>query len=508
MKSRVISMILAFVMFIGTTNVTAVDFAADTLTQPIDVYALIAQSDERAIVTCDLISGEVTLNEMPPEPDTYTPDNLHTAQDVITNERQYFFGNDNRKQITNTNAHPYITTVFVTATFPSGNSFTGSGSFVGATTVLTAGHVIYARDQGGWATSVKVEPGGSSSNRSAIPGTSMATSSGWINIEDFDYDYGVIRIAANAGVGWFGMSVLSDSRLSGQDIVRYGYDGDKPRGTLWVDSSSKIAEVTSRSLHHHAASFSGSSGGGVALSSDPAKLVGIHVAATSINGVPAYNRAVRVTSDVVAFVNQNRARCDTAEHRYSAWRTVNTATCSSVGLRERDCRDCGLRETDSTNASGHQWGAGIIAGMRTCTMSATEMKTCMKCGYAEVKTLAAFGHDWSVWVEITPSTIEQKGVMERTCGRCNLAENREIARLVEPFSAGDVNGDGKITIADALLVLRYLVKLSTPILTDDDARFAACIIDPDSGEPKMADALAILRRVVMLPGALDIFHPL
>ena len=72
-------------------------------------------------------------------------------------------------------------------------------------------------------------------------------------------------------------------------------------------------------------------------------------------------------------------------------------------------------------------------------------------------------------------------------------------------------GFGRITnsaaytpqMADALAILRFLVKLSSPITGDPNARVAANITAPGNGDPKMADALAILRFLVKLSSPLD-----
>lgn len=75
----------------------------------------------------------------------------------------------------------------------------------------------------------------------------------------------------------------------------------------------------------------------------------------------------------------------------------------------------------------------------------------------------------------------------------NRADIREVAIVY-----GDANGDGKITSADAALVLRALVGLST--LTPEGARNAD--VAPEfNGVPDAVDAVAILRFIVgLIPG--------
>ncbi|MCL1831845.1 MAG: CAP domain-containing protein [Oscillospiraceae bacterium] len=62
---------------------------------------------------------------------------------------------------------------------------------------------------------------------------------------------------------------------------------------------------------------------------------------------------------------------------------------------------------------------------------------------------------------------------------------------------------GSITMVCALAILRLLVGLKNEITGDPDALAAACITNPGADRPVMADALAILRYLVKLPSALD-----
>ncbi|MBU3587837.1 DUF4214 domain-containing protein [Polynucleobacter sp. 31A-FELB] len=62
-------------------------------------------------------------------------------------------------EITNTQAYPYSAVVYVRSTFSDGRISIGSGALVGKNDVLTATHVIYQPDHGGYATSVQVFPG-------------------------------------------------------------------------------------------------------------------------------------------------------------------------------------------------------------------------------------------------------------------------------------------------------------------------------------------------------------
>ncbi|MCL2754601.1 MAG: dockerin type I domain-containing protein, partial [Oscillospiraceae bacterium] len=86
------------------------------------------------------------------------------------------------------------------------------------------------------------------------------------------------------------------------------------------------------------------------------------------------------------------------------------------------------------------------------------------------------------------------------------ANGGEIPRV--PFRVGDVDGDGEVTVVDALHILRYIIGLpnvidgSEPFAagvegTPDDAKRAAGITK--SGSVSISDGLEVLRSVISLP---------
>ncbi|MCL1831840.1 MAG: hypothetical protein FWG45_02880 [Oscillospiraceae bacterium] len=77
---------------------------------------------------------------------------------------------------------------------------------------------------------------------------------------------------------------------------------------------------------------------------------------------------------------------------------------------------------------------------------------------------------------------------------------------------GGIYGFGRVTdsgdvpqMADALAILRFVVKLSSPLDTDINAVAAASITSPGN-TPQMADALAVLRFMVKLSSPLDKYY--
>ncbi|WP_042163272.1 trypsin-like serine peptidase [Paenibacillus gorillae] len=208
-------------------------------------------------------------------------------------------GTDNRSQITNVNAYPYRAVVFLEITYASGAKGTASGAFVSNTAILTAGHVVYSQKHG-WATSIKVIPGGTRSSNKTATTSDVLSVNAWVNNANWEYDYGMIRVPASLGTGYFGTSAKSDANLTGKSVYNYGYPADKKYGTLWYDSGT-VGTAMARRFPHNTDTSSGSSGGPISLNTDYTYIVGIH--SDSYNS--SYNIATRVTADVVDFIQTN-----------------------------------------------------------------------------------------------------------------------------------------------------------------------------------------------------------
>ena len=134
--------------------------------------------------------------------------------------------------------YPYRAIVYVTATFPDGQQFSGSGAIVGINDVLTASHLLYRAEDGGSATSVTVYPGYNngiapfgayvgaiwSSYRADLDGD------GLFPAQEAQYDVGIIGFTARIGllVGEFGIDpngASGDYNLTGFPGKYFGPGG-------------------------------------------------------------------------------------------------------------------------------------------------------------------------------------------------------------------------------------------------------------------------------------------
>ena len=206
-------------------------------------------------------------------------------------------GNDDRTQVTNTTSIPYRWICQLIIRFPNGAASRGTGWFIGPKTVMTAGHCVYSRGNGGWARSIEVIPGMNGAIRpyGSQIGTTFRSVNAWINNTDPNYDYGAIILPnGNLGntVGYFGFTALPDNALQNLLVNNAGYAGDKPFGTSWFNAG-RGTTVTARKISYMVDTYGGQSGSPVwRYLNGQRHAIGVH----AYDGCP--NSATRIITEV------------------------------------------------------------------------------------------------------------------------------------------------------------------------------------------------------------------
>ena len=109
-------------------------------------------------------------------------------------------------------------------------------------------------------------------------------------------------------------------------------------------------------------------------------------------------------------------------HNYAA------ATCTSP----QKCTRCGKL---NGSALGHKFYAWHTTKSATCTATGTKERNCTVCGYVEKGTLPVLGHKFGNWTTKRPACHPSGGYQERTCSRCNKVEKQNLAKTNHSFYA-------------------------------------------------------------------------
>lgn len=195
-------------------------------------------------------------------------------------------GADGRIRVTNTTLTPFNAICRLRVTFPNGNVYSGTASFVGRRVLLSNAHMVYSKADGGWATRIEVTPG---QNGTSKPfGSQFAIDAriptGWLSNEsnrDFDMSWIILPDATLFNrVGFhFGYATTTDSQLKSMSINLSGYHGDK-NGEQWRAFGGGNQQVKALQFNHFLDTMPGASGSPVwQLRSDGSRyVVGAHCA--------------------------------------------------------------------------------------------------------------------------------------------------------------------------------------------------------------------------------------
>lgn len=208
-------------------------------------------------------------------------------------------GSDDRIRITATSAIPWRRICALRIAFPSGNTYRGTGFFIGPRTLATAGHCVYLKKEGGWAKRIEVTPGmnGTTKPFGQAVSTQFRSVAGWVAQGRAASDYGCVVLPQGAfngrNLGAFGFAAWSATNLLAAPAVVAGYPGDKPFAQMW-GMARKIKTVTSDQVQYEIDTMGGQSGAPVYIKRNGQRYcVAIHN-----YGGSAVNSATRITETV------------------------------------------------------------------------------------------------------------------------------------------------------------------------------------------------------------------
>jgi glutamyl endopeptidase len=144
---------------------------------------------------------------------------------------------DNRVRITQTHDPHWRRICALVIDFGGGRILRATGFLISPRVVVTAGHCVYMRQQGGWARKITVIPGADGTRRpyGAVESTHFRSVAGWVQHERHEADYACIvlpRGAFGAALGQFGFAAIPAQGLLAKPAVLAGYPPDK-RLQMW-----------------------------------------------------------------------------------------------------------------------------------------------------------------------------------------------------------------------------------------------------------------------------------
>lgn len=187
-------------------------------------------------------------------------------------------GNDDRTLVTDTTKFPFRALCSLLITMPTGNKFVGTGWLAGPKTVITAGHCVHMRREGGWAKRIVVMPARNGNDKPySYESTRFRSVTGWTQQRRPENDYGAILLQEPIGntVGNIGYVSRSNAELQNALVNVVGYPGDKP-GTMWGHVRT-LKSFDVDQLFYDIDTYGGQSGAPVILwEGDSYQSVGIH----------------------------------------------------------------------------------------------------------------------------------------------------------------------------------------------------------------------------------------
>ncbi len=178
------------------------------------------------------------------------------------------FGVDDRGKVAVSGDYFARKIVHISVRYPDGSMAVGSGVMVGRNDVLTAAHLLYSEEHGGYAVFVEATAArdGEIKPYGVSYGVESVVSDEWINGEDYGEDWGLITLNSAIGdyTGYVNIATYSDS-LSFENVFSMGYPGDLKDGNSLYYTDGSIDSIQDNELlfFDDMDAYAGQSGSGI-----------------------------------------------------------------------------------------------------------------------------------------------------------------------------------------------------------------------------------------------------
>ena len=128
-------------------------------------------------------------------------------------------------------------------------------------------------------------------------------------------------------------------------------------------------------------------------------------------------------------------KCDS--HDYGDWSTIKAPTCKKEGSKERVCKNCGEKETDTiAKLTTHTYGDWSTDYEPGCDTTGSKVKTCSVCGNIETETIPAKGHNYTALTPAKePTFLAEGNIAYYGCNDCSKkfdSEKKAVNTVVIP----------------------------------------------------------------------------
>ncbi|HEY9743071.1 MAG TPA: trypsin-like serine protease [Coleofasciculaceae cyanobacterium] len=166
--------------------------------------------------------------------------------------------------VSDTASYPWSTQTKLYVTYSNGNSKGCSGTLIAAKYVLTAGHCVYSKSDGGWAKTIEAIPGGTNKPFGSAYATQVRSYTGWASYQDPNYDIALITLDREIGkkAGWLGYAYFPS--IKGVTGYVAGYpDGYGFNGLNLYYHYGSVVSSSSRRVSYQIDTSGGQQGAGV-----------------------------------------------------------------------------------------------------------------------------------------------------------------------------------------------------------------------------------------------------
>jgi glutamyl endopeptidase len=207
-------------------------------------------------------------------------------------------GDDDRTAVPDPKELPWRHVCALRIRSQSGKEYVGTGWFIGAHTLMTAGHCVYLHGDGGWPDSITVIPAlnGNVEPYGEVVARRYRATKGWVETRDTNVDYGAIQLDDPVGsaAGWFSFAAYEDEMLQANDASIAGYPYDLDHATRMYFHTRRVTSLSPQKMFYDIDTYGGQSGSPIWFVQGAQRIaVGIHTTGSSTS-----NSGTRITPEV------------------------------------------------------------------------------------------------------------------------------------------------------------------------------------------------------------------